>query len=255
MSSRAFAETLARRRGAGLAEGLMAIVVSMLVLSVVPAFYRTSIELWQRETGRLGAVEKADLLLMRMQDDIRNARRANLSSDGRAMTVVLPARTYDTSLSHEVNVLDASGSLVDGNQIQYYFVLDPQGTGSQGGAIYRRLVRPDGTQGLARLVADRVYPQLNPRGSGTSSPAPLFVYNATLRTVTVTITTAEPKPSNSGFAVRNPEPRCGRCGGALVRVPTTEHLEGEIQCSNCGGAVEPTSEIVTYQTQLMVRNQ
>jgi len=248
-------QTAGSRRGAGIAEAIMAIVVSSLLLSVIPAFYMTSVKLWQRETGRLGAVEQADAVLHRMQDDIRNARRATLSSDGTVLTIVQPGQAYDASLARQVNVLDAQGQLTDGDQLHYYFVQDPEGTGSSGGAIYRRVVHANGTYEPPRLVATRVYPHLNPRAPGGSTPAPPFSYDGTLRKVAITITTAEPKPSSGTFAPRQSEPMCRHCGGNLMRVPTTEHLEGEIQCAHCGAQVEPTAEIVTYQTRLRVRNQ
>jgi len=241
-------------RGAAIAECLMAMTVSALILSVIPAFYVTSVKLWQRDTGRLGAVAQANIVLYRMQDEIRNARRTVLSSDGTSVTLVLPTQAYDSSLGRKVNVLNASGSLTDGDQIRYYFALDPHGTGSTGGAVYRRVTYAGGTQAPAQLVADRVYPHLNPRASGGSTPAPVFAYDATLRTITVTITTAEPKPGTGTFAPREGDPQCRRCRAPLVRVPTLEHLEGEVQCSQCGSEVEPTAEVVSYQSKLLLRN-
>jgi len=244
----------AGRRGAAIAEGLMAMTVSALILSVIPAFYLTSVRLWQRDTGRLGAVAQANIVLSRMQDEVRNARRAVLSSDGTSVTLVLPEQAYDSTLGRKVNVLNVSGQLSDGDQIRYYFVSDPHGTGSTGGAIYRRVTYANGTQAPAQLVADRVYPHLNVRAPGGSSPAPVFAYDASLRTLTVTITTAESKPGSGTFAPRQGDPECRRCHAPLVRVPTLEHLEGEVQCSQCGSEVEPTHEIVSYQTELLVRN-
>jgi len=46
--------------GAVLAEGIMAVVVSSLVLSMLPGFYVAYVKLWQRETGKLGAAQRAD---------------------------------------------------------------------------------------------------------------------------------------------------------------------------------------------------
>jgi len=240
--------------GAVLAEGIMAVVVSSLVLSMLPGFYVAYVKLWQRETGKLGAAQRADFALERMKDDVRNARRAILSSDGRTLALTLPLRTYDASLNRAVNALDAQGQLVDGDSVHYYFVQDPHSTGSTGGALYRRVVHADGTEEEPRLLAEHIHPELNPVDSG-GTPAPLFACDSVLRTVAVTVTAAEPRPSSSTFAVRHLEPKCRACGESLVRVPTAEHAEGEVQCSQCGTDCRPTAEIVTYQTRRMLRNQ
>jgi predicted RNA-binding Zn-ribbon protein involved in translation (DUF1610 family) len=237
-----------------LAEAAMATVVGFLILSVIPGFYFTSIKLWQRGTGRLGAVAQADLALHRMEDDIRSARTAVISSDGSSLQLVLPMRSYDASLGREVIALNDSGSLTDGDQVNYYFLQDPHGTGTTGGGVYRRVVHQDGSDEPPKLIADHIFPNLNPRGTGTSDPAPVFFLDGAQRTVTVTVTTAQPTPSASSFAAGDEEPVCRRCGSQLVRVPTSEHLEGEIQCPECGTDVEPTAELVSYQTELLVRN-
>jgi len=242
-------------RGMGLAEGVMVTFVSGLLLSVLPGFYLAQVRVWQRETGRLGAVQRADFVLRRMEEDVRNARRVSVSSDGKHMTIVLPYRAYDSTLQRRVNVLDATGNLIDGDQVEYYFVQDPDGTGSRGGAMYRRVTPAGGSAQQARRVTSWVFPALNPRGAGGSSPSPLFAYDPARRVITVTVTAAEPKPSTGTFAPTQLEPRCARDGGELVRVVTTQHLEGEIQCAICGQHVRPTAELATYQTRLFVRNQ
>ncbi len=104
-------------------------------------------------------------------------------------------------------------------------------------------------------MTDQIYPYLNPRASGTSDPAPVFAYDPSLRIITITATAAEPKPSSSTFAPTQLEPKCKRCGSDLIRVPTEDNLAGEIQCPQCGAEVEPTAEIVAYQSRFMLRNQ
>ena len=242
-------------RGVTLAEGVMVILIGGLLLSVLPGYYTTYIRVWQRETGKLGAVRRADFAVQRMHEDIRTARSAVPSSDGTSLTVALPLQAYDSDLGRMVNMLDGSGSLVDGNIVQYYFTQDPDGTGSSGGAISRRVVRHDATELSDRVVTERIHPELNPRASGGGSLAPIFAYDSTLRVITVTVTAAEPKPSSSTFAVLNTEPQCNRCGADLIRVPTEDNLAGEIQCPECGAEIDPTAAIVTYQTRLALRNQ
>ena len=241
--------------GATLAEGITAVGIAGMFLSIVPGFYFSSLKIWQRGTGRLGAVQRADFALRRTHDDIRNARAAVLSTDGTALALILPQKAHDAELGRSVNALDAEGSLTDGDIVQYSFTPDPHGTGSRGGAIYRRVVHPDGTEEPPRLVADSIYPDLNPVDSDGANPQPLFSYDPDLREVTITVTAAEPKPSAGTFAARHPEPKCSRCGGELSRLPASGSSPGEIQCTACGSGAEPTAEIVTYQTQLMLRNQ
>jgi len=240
--------------GAVLAEGIMAVVVSSLVLSTLPGFYVTYVKLWQRETGKIGAAQRADFALERMKDDVRNARRAVLSSDGTRLTLTLPQKAYSASLDRAVNALDAQGDLIDGDRVQYYFMQDPHGTGSSGGALYRRVVHADGSDEDPRLLTENIHPELNRLDSG-GTPVPLFVCDSAARTVDVTVTAAEPRPTSSTFATSHFEPKCRVCGGDLVRVPTTEHPEGEIQCAQCGSEVKPTTEIVAYHTCRTLRNE
>ena len=242
-------------RGMTLAEGIMVIIIGGLLLSVLPGYYLTYIRIWQRETGKLGAVQRADFAVHRMQDDVRTARSVVLSSDGTSLTVALPLQVYDSDLGRPVNILDGSGSLVNGNIVQYYYTQDPGDTGSGGGSISRRLVNHEGAEVSDRVVTERIYPQLNPRASGGGSLAPIFAYDSTLRIITVTVTAAEPKPSSSTFSILKTEPQCNRCRSDLIRVPTEEDLAGEIQCPECGAEIEPTAAIVTYQTRLALRNQ
>ncbi len=243
-------------RGVSIAEGLMVMVIGGLLLSVLPGYYLTYVRIWQRETGRLGAVQRTDFALERIAEDIRNARRVTLSSDGTSMVLTMPLRAYDATLGRDVNVLDPiAGALSDGDQITYYFLQDPDATGSTGGAIYRRLYPLGGTEQAPRLVTQQIYPHLNPRGSSGGDPAPVFAYDTALRIVTVTATAAEPLPSTGTFAPAQLEPLCRRCGSQLVRVPTAENIAGDIQCPVCGDDARPTAEIVTYQTRFKVRNQ
>jgi len=113
----------------------------------------------------------------------------------------------------------------------------------------------NGTVKSPQLVAARICPSLNPLSEGTSNPKPAFEYDAVRRAVTVTITAAEPMPSSATFGAREAGARCKRDGGALVRVATSEHPEGEISCQICGSQAKPNAQIVTYQTQLMLRNE
>ena len=232
----------------------MVIVITGLLLSVLPGYYLTYVRIWQRETGRLGAVQHTDFALERIHNDIRSARGVTLSSDGTYLTLTMPLRAYDSSLDQMVNVLDASGSLADGDHIHYYYVQDPDGTGSTGGTIYRKVNPAGGTEGAPRIVTHQIYPSLNPRGSSGGAAAPIFAYDGTLRIITVTATAAEPKPSSTTFAPTQTEPKCKRCGADLIRVPTTENPAGEIQCPQCGTDVQPTAEIVTYQSRFVLRN-
>jgi len=234
----------------------MVMVIGGILLSVLPGYYLTYVRIWQRETGRLGAVQRADFALERIENDIRNARGVALSYDGTSLALTLPLRAYDATLGRDVNVLDETvGTLADGDQIIYSFVQDPDGTGSRGGAIYREF-RPLGTtEGTPKVVTQQIYPQLNPRGSGGGDTAPVFAYDSDQRIITVTATAAEPLPSSGTFAPTQLEPICRRCGSELIRVPTEDNIAGEIQCPECGDDARPTAEIVTYQTRFRVRNQ
>jgi len=241
--------------GAALAEGLVVIFISSMFLSVLPGFYLTYVKVWQREAAELGVVHSADFALRRMHDDVRNARNALLSSDGTTLTLTLPKKVYDSEFGRPINAVDAAGSLIDGDTVQYYFLQDPDGKGSAGGSLYRRVIHSDGTQEAPHLIAERLYPNLNPQDTGATDSVPLFAADSTLRTVTVVVTAAEPKPSSGTFAAPHQDPKCRRCHGDLIRVPTSDSLEGVIQCSQCDGDAESTAEIVTYRTQLLLRNQ
>ena len=234
----------------------MVMVIGGLLLSVLPGYYLTYVRIWQRETGRLGAVQRTDFALERIQEDIRNARRVSLSYDGASLALTMPLRAYDATLGRNVNVLDqTTGTLSDGDQITYYFLQDPDGTGSSGGTIYRRVHPFGSTEKAPRVVTQQIYPHLNPRGSSGGDPAPVFAYDTALRIVTVTATAAEPMPSTGTFAPTQTEPICRRCGSELIRVSTDENIAGDIQCPQCGDDARPTAQIVTYQTRFKVRNQ
>ncbi len=238
--------------GATLAEGLVVMMISTLFMSVLPGFHLTYVKIWRRESAKLGAVESADFALRRIQDDVRNARRAIVSSDGSAVTLVQPLRAYDSELGREVNVLDSQDCLQDGDLIQYYLVQEAaSGTGR---TLYRRVVRVTGSVDDPRLVAYRVYPTLNLLAEdGTTQP--LFNYEADLHTLTMTITTAEPKPNTGTYAPTNLTVECSRDHGQLYRVASESEPEGEIRCIICGDKVNATAEIVTYQTQITLRNE
>ncbi len=248
---KAFTRIVRCSRGMVLAEALMGATIGGLILSVLPAFYITQIKIWTREAGRLGAIQSADFAIRRMKEEVRNAKNILVSDDALSMTAVLPARTYDSELGTQVNTLDADGQLTDGNHVHYYFQYN---NGSNGGTLYRRLDLADGTAGRAERVAANVYPHLNTRAPGGTDTQPLFVYDATTRTLTVTVTVAEPTPSSGTFAAHQLEAKCKHDGGDLARVSTVEHPEGEVQCSICGNRADPTAQIVTYKTRLLVRN-
>ena len=248
------ARAMDRVRGTALCEWIMAMFISGLLFSVLPGFYFGYIKVWGRETSRLAGVERADLVLQRMQEEIRNARTATVSSDGTALGIVLPNRHYDAAVGRPVNDIDASGQLVDGDQVHYYFLADPGGTGADSGGFFRRVQRADGCWLSPRLITDEIHPELNPLAPGGSSPRPIFAYDPTLRTVTTTVSAAEAKPSAGSFAPTAQQPRCSRDGGTLIRVATASHPEGEIRCSRCGTQVRPNVEMVTYQAQILLRN-
>jgi Tfp pilus assembly protein PilW len=241
------------RLGATLAEGIVAMLISTLFLSVLPAFYHTSVRIWQRETAELQVSQTADFVLKRMEEDVRNARSVYVSSSGLEVVLTLPLKAYDSELGREVNVL-SGGYLVNGDQVEYYFVHNTAESSVEG-AIYRRVVDSGGTAGTAAMIADHIQPTINPLDTSTYAPLPVFSFDSVQRTLTVTITAAEPKSSSGTFAPKDALLTCARDGGQLYRVPLDERPEGELRCSTCGGELETSGEIVTYQTQFLVRNQ
>lgn len=239
-------------RGLVLAEFTMSCAIGGLVLSVLPAFYLASTKLYQRETGEIGARDRAELGIVRMKKELRNARSTTISSDGRILTLVLPAVSGTWSSDQSTTVFDSQGQLTNGDQIQYYFQSD---SGSTGGSLFRRVTHANGTSESPRLVAPRVYPQLNPlRTSGETGAWPIFAYDSAKRTATVTVTAAHERPSTSTFETKRRDPICTRHGTALVRVATDSRPEGVVRCSQCGASTVPSSEVATYQTRLLLRN-
>jgi len=241
------------RFGGTLAEGILAVFISTMFLSVLPGFYFTSVKIWQRECGELEAVRSADFALKRMDEDVRNARSVAISSDGTMLTLTLPRQGYDAALGRYVNILDSHGWLMDGDRIEYS-IADHHTSDGSDPAMHRRVIRADGTAEAPRLVANHVHPQVNPLDPATGYTTPVFAYDSDHRTLTVTVTAAETKPSAGTFGSTQAVLKCSRDGGQLVRVATEEHPEGEIRCSICGTDVETTAQIVTYQTRFMLRN-
>ncbi len=243
------------RLGATLAEGIVSVFISSLFLSVLPAFYQTSVKVWQRESSEMAVVQTADFAVKRMEEDVRNAKGVSVSSDGLTVTLTLPLKAYDSTLGREVNVL-SGGWLLDGDQIQYYFLPDTSTSSySCEGALYRRVIPAGGAAESPILIADHVQPTINPLNTSTGSPFPIFSFDSVQRTLTVIVTAAEPKPSSGTFAPKHSYLTCAKDGGQLYRIPTEDHPEGELRCSMCGEQVETSGEIVTYQTQYLVRNQ
>jgi type II secretory pathway component PulJ len=240
-----------RRRAAVLSELILAMFISSLIFTVLPGFYFTYVKIWSRESSRVESIAKATMVIQRMEKEVRNARGLSVSSDGRSLTIVLPKQRYDSSAGRLVNDVDQNGQLVDGDRVQYYVATNPDAPGT---AFYRRVDRLNGTSTTPQLVAANIYPELNPLVSGTSSIQRVFVYNSTLRTVTVTATAAETRESVGSFAPTGQAPQCSRDHGALVRVATESRPEGEIRCSQCGPLVRPNAETVTHQIQLLARN-
>jgi Tfp pilus assembly protein PilW len=238
-------------RGVVLAEFAMSCAIGGLVLSVLPAFYLASTRLYQRETGEIGAREQTALGVMRMKKELRNARSTSISSDGRTLTLVLPAISGTWSSSESMAIFDSQGQLINGDQVQYYFQGD---SGSTGGCLFRRVTHASGSTESPRLVAQHVYPQLNPLVTSGSSTRPIFAYDSAKRTVTITVTAAGPRPSTSTFEAKRRDPVCTRHGTPLVRVATTGHPEGVVMCSQCGASTVPSSEVATYQATLLLRN-
>ncbi len=242
------------RRGAVLAELVMTTIVGTLLLSVLPGFYFAYIKLWRQEAARLGASEQATRVIRTIKSDIRNARSATPSSDGTALTLVMPVLAYDPDYQVMSVAIGADGGQIDGDTIEYYFEQDPNHTGSTGGNVYRRVTRAGGTQQTPRLVADSVYPSLNPLSADTGTPVALFYHDEDKDTVTIVVTASEPKPSSGTFAPASLEPICTRDGGAIVRVATDDHPEGAVQCAKCGAQACPATELVTYRTEIRLRN-
>lgn len=240
--------------GGSLAEGILSVFISTMFLAVLPGFYFTSVKIWQRECAELESVRSSDFALKRMDEDVRNARSVAISSDGATLTLTLPLQGYDAAIGRYVNVLDSSGSLVDGDRIEYSISYDHT-SGAYDPTMYRRLIRADGTAKAPRLVANHVHPEINPLQPTTGHVAPVFAYDSVNRTVTVTVTAAEPKPSAGTFGPTQGALACSRDGGQLVRVATESHPEGEIRCSICDTNVRPTAEIVTHRTRFLLRNQ
>jgi len=244
---------LLRQFGATLTEGIVVMMISTLFLSVLPGFHLTYVKIWQRESAELGALHRANFALRRMQDDVRNARRVVVSTDGTALTLVQPLRAYDSTLDKDVNQVDDEGNLQDGDLIQYYLV--QTASGHVGATMYRRVVHPSGVIEPERIVAVHLHPNLNPLDVSSGATRPLFRYDSSLRAVTVVVTAAEPRPSSGTFAPATLDLECRRDHGTLTRVMTEDHPDGVIQCSQCGDQVKPTGEIVAYQTQLALRNE
>jgi hypothetical protein len=235
-------------------ELIMTTIVGGLLLSVLPTFYFAYIKLWRQETARLGASEQANRVVRTMKTDIRNARAATVSSDGTTLTLVMPLLAYDPDFHVMAPAIGEDGGLINGDTIVYYFQRDPNHTGSTGGNVYRRITRANGTQQGPRLVADSVYPSLNPLSAGTSNPLPVFYRDEDRDTVLVAATASEPKPSAGTFAPATLEPVCMRDGGTLVRVAADGHPEGVVQCGKCGARAIPATELVTYRTEIRLRN-
>jgi hypothetical protein len=235
-------------------ELIMSTIVGGLLLAVLPTFYLAYIKLWRQETARLGASQQASQVVRTMKTDIRNARSIAVSSDGRTLTLVMPKLAMDPDLHVMSVVIGADGCQIDGDTVTYYFQQDPNHTGSRGGNIYRRVTLANGTQQTARLVADSIYPGLNPFPTGTESPAPLFYHDEEKDTVLVAVTASEPKPSSGTLAAASLEPVCTRDGGALVRVAAEGYPAGAVRCSVCGARAVPATELVTYHTEIRLRN-
>jgi hypothetical protein len=242
------------RFGASLAEGMIAMLISCMFLSVLPGFYLTSIKIWQRETSELEAAGTADFALTRMEEDVRNARSVAVSADGEQVTLTLPLRAYHPGLGREVNVTDSNGWLVDGDCVQYYYAEAGYGTEDYEGSLYRRVIHADSSTSAPRLVAAHVQPDLNPLDA-TGNTTPLFSFDAGTRTLTVTVSAAEPKPSSGTFAPNQTVVLCTRDDAPLVRVATEAHPEGEIRCSECDAEVSTSAEIAVCSTKLLLRNQ
>ena len=243
-----------RNRGVVLSEVIMTTFITGLMFTVLPGFYFTYVRLWSREGSRVDTLERAAIVVQRMEKEVRNARRLSVSSDGKALTIVLPKQRLDSTIGRYVNEIDGQGQLVDGDQVRYYFTADPHNV-ALGGGIYRRVERVNGTSVAPRLITDQIHPELNPLVSGDSTAQPIFFYDSALRTVAVTVTAVETRASVGDFAPGQTGPRCSRDGGSLARTATQGHPEGELACSVCGSQVKPNAELAVHQIQLLARNQ
>jgi uncharacterized membrane protein YbaN (DUF454 family) len=240
-----------RDRAIVLSELILTVFISGLIFTVLPGFYFTYIKIWSRESSRVESVAAATMVIQRMQKEARNARGLSVSSDAKALTITLPKQLYDSTVGRPVNELDSSGNLIDGDRVRYYIALDPGGAGN---ALFRRVDRQNGTSTTPQVIAAGIFPELNPLVAGGSTVRPAFAYDAGLRSVTVTVTAAQTRESTGSFAPTGRGPQCSRDHGALTRVATEAHPEGEIRCSQCGAQVQPNAEIVTHQIQLLARN-
>ncbi|MFB3881759.1 MAG: hypothetical protein ACE149_10870 [Armatimonadota bacterium] len=236
-------------RGVVLAEFAMTCVIGGMVLSVLPAFYLASTKVWQRETGEIGAREEADLAIVRMKKELRNARSTSISSDGLSMTLVLPALSGSRLSTETKPLFNSEGQLINGDQVRYYYQAQP---GSAGGTVFRQVTHSNGTSEAPRMVADHIYPGLNPLASGVTV-AP-FRYDSTKRTVTVTLTAAGMHPSSTTFETQQRDPICTKHRIALTRVVTDGHPEGVVRCRECGTQTLASASVATYKATLLLRN-
>jgi hypothetical protein len=241
------------RLGATLAEGIVAMFVSLMFLSLLPGFYTAGIEAWQRESGKLSASGGADFAIERMKEDMRSARSASVSTDGTVLLLVMPLRAYDSALGREANVIGAQGLLQDGNSVQYFLLQDASCAGC-GSTLCRRVIDPDGNVLRSAVLAHGVHPELNLLDTSTGQTQPVFSYVTPSRTLAVNIAVAEPDASTTTFSPGDGGVKCRRDGGALTRVATQAHPEGELQCSICGAEVESNAQVAAYGTRMLLRN-
>ena len=237
-------------RGIVLAEFVVTCAIGGLVMSVLPAFYMASTKLWQRETGEIGAREQADLAIVRMKKELRNARSTNISGGGTILTLTLPALSGSRISTETTPLFNSEGQMINGDQVQYYYQSQ---SGSSGGTIFRRVTHSDASTESPRLVADHIYPQLNPLTSG-GIPVTPFRYDSAKRTVTVTLTAAGVRPSSTTFETKERDPMCTKHRSALTRVVTMSHPEGVVQCGQCGTQTVASADVATYQATLLLRN-
>jgi len=240
-----------RERAVVLSELILTVFISGLIFTVLPGFYFTYIRIWSRESSRVESTATATMMIQRMTKEARNARSLSVSSDGKVLTITLPKQQFDSSVGRPVNEVDSNGNLTDGDRVRYYVATNPSGAG---GALFRRVDRQNGTSTTPQVIAAGVFPELNPLVTGTSTVQPVFAYDSSLRTITVTATAAQTRESTGSFAPTGRGPQCSRDRGTLTRVATGSRPEGEIRCSQCGTQVQPNAEIVTHQIQLLARN-
>ena len=238
-------------KGAALAEVAVSAMVGALILSVLPAFSTGYVKLWQRETAELGAGEKAVHLVRRMKEDIRNARRVAVSDDGASVTIVLPALTYDSDHDCMVPAIGADGKMVDGDRVRYYLV---EAAATGGGSVHREVIHADGASEATKVIVDSIYPRLNPFDPYSGSPAPLFAYDSSLGSVSVTVTALEAAPSAGTFVAADSLPICRNDGGSMVRTQDLHSADGAIRCSKCGAPLDSDIHFDCSQTKLKVRN-